>query len=1052
MEGPGSLDIRGGIDGVGNDKDSQSLTLTVDKGADVIVYGSNNQAAVTGGVIVSGGRLLVIGGKGIDGDAVLAGGVLEVSVAAGDAGQNVGSVTMAEGYDYDQTQGEWEMEIVDIYAPNVPVATVSGVDKKFSSLHEAIDYAAGASGPDEPCTVTLLTDVETASTVNLDHGQVGLDLNGHSIRYIGAWGPVICLSDYHTDGDTAPALVLTDTAAGGCITGNAGRSAAGGGVYVGSGCTFIMSGGSITGNTAGLGGGVFVSAGAEFHVSGNVTIRDNGAANVFLCQSDGAGAVITVDGALAADARIGVTRAALPKADASPAPLAGVFAVGADDPEYTLTADDVACFTDDSETFVVVLNGIGRAELVKHVPVTEVTLSESLLTLAVGEGATLTATFTPDDATYQSVTWSSDKESIATVDANGKVTAVGEGTATVTATAANGTDATNDDISATCVVTVESKPQEQSREQQTQIEPAPDNGGYYYPDESSYSSGSTTGTSARSDTGVTPQPEPWKVETSITADGASVTKELATNTETRINADGSVTVTDTVKETVTTGNKDGTVVEVETETRKEETTLENADGSVTTTVKDTETVKETVKDADGNAVVTETQTEQKSKTDVTTVENADGTVTETTVTTWTETVTERVTDAEGNVTETKTETVRETKSEMTVKEDGTEEGTSTTMSTVTDEDGNVLSESVTTADVSVKTEEDGTKVTETAATTVTKDADGNETERKTVTTENKTPDGSTGTIVRDDAGNVLAQETAISQEELVKAMEEIRPIQAPLTVDPASLAEYGELPPIKVTLPPAYYDKDGDGKVAPGERPKVEIQVSIGGTGVIVAEVGPDGILTIRKDCYEGSVIVPVNGSCQLVVLDNAKSFTDVAAGAWYGEYVTFVTAREIFNGVGGGAFAPDAAMSRAMLAQVLYNFALGAQAGDGTVFSDVTAEDWFNAAVGWAYETGVFDGLGDGSFGPLEEVSRQDLATVLFRFAEAMGYDVSERAGLGAFPDADDVADYAKEAMEWAVAVGLIKGLDDGTLAPRGSATRAQVAAVMTRFVRGVK
>ena len=148
--------------------------------------------------------------------------------------------------------------------------------------------------------------------------------------------------------------------------------------------------------------------------------------------------------------------------------------------------------------------------------------------------------------------------------------------------------------------------------------------------------------------------------------------------------------------------------------------------------------------------------------------------------------------------------------------------------------------------------------------------------------------------------------------------------------------------------------------------------------------------------------------------------------------------------------------MNRAMLAQVLYNFQTGASEGDGTVFSDVSANDWYSAAVGWAYENGIVQGRGDGCFGALDEVSRQDMATLLYRCAEAMGYDVSDKAELDGFADAENVAAYAKEAMRWAVAVGLINGVEaeDGTrsLDPTGSATRAQLAAVMTRFVRNAK
>ena len=321
---------------------------------------------------------------------------------------------------------------------------------------------------------------------------------------------------------------------------------------------------------------------------------------------------------------------------------------------------------------------------------------------------------------------------------------------------------------------------------------------------------------------------------------------------------------------------------------------------------------------------------------------------------------------------------------------------------------------------------------------------------KTVTTENKTPDGSTGTVVKDEAGNILSQETTISQKEAEAARDEGRPAQAPLTVTPVPEAVAESARTVQVNMPAVLYDKDGDGVVTVAEMPKVEIQVTYTGPGVVAKEKDANGNLTRIAECREGSVIVPVTGTGEIVIVDNTKTFNDVGATAWYSEYVTFVTAREIFNGVSPKYFSPDAAMNRAMLAQVLYNFARGAKAGDGTVFSDVSAGNWYNAAVGWAYENGVVNGYG-GSFGAKNNITRQDMATILYRYAKQAGYDVSASASLGKFFDADSVADYATDAMRWAVGMGLIDGID-GKLAPQGNATRAQVAAIMTRFVRNTK
>ncbi|MBQ3703975.1 MAG: leucine-rich repeat domain-containing protein [Oscillospiraceae bacterium] len=344
-------------------------------------------------------------------------------------------------------------------------------------------------------------------------------------------------------------------------------------------------------------------------------------------------------------------------------------------------------------------------------------------------------------------------------------------------------------------------------------------------------------------------------ETTVNADGSISTKKLETWTETTVNADGSVTVTDYVKETVTTESENGVV---ETVTEKTETTVSAVyeDGTVTdtTTVSSIETVTETVSDVNGNWLhTTETKTEGEKYTYKLSAEIEDGTVKrEIAETTETEKVTEKITDADGNVTETVTKTTREEFVNLTLYDDGSTGGYSGATTTVTDGDDNVLYETDFQAHIEGIRDENGTIITTTTTTATTIDASGNVSEETTITTENKTPDGSTGVIVADEDGNVLSAETTISQEEFDLAMEEDRPIQAPLTVDPASLSSDGELPPIKVTLPPAFYDKDGDGVVSPGERPKVEIQVSVSGAGVIVAEVGPDGTLRIEKDCYEG--------------------------------------------------------------------------------------------------------------------------------------------------------------------------------------------------------
>ena len=143
--------------------------------------------------------------------------------------------------------------------------------------------------------------------------------------------------------------------------------------------------------------------------------------------------------------------------------------------------------------------------------------------------------------------------------------------------------------------------------------------------------------------------------------------------------------------------------------------------------------------------------------------------------------------------------------------------------------------------------------------------------------------------------------------------------------------------------------------------------------------------------------------------------------------------------------------MSRAMLAQMLYGFDRSAKAGNGAQFDDVSEDDLFSGAVGWACENGIMEG-NEGSFKPMDEVACQDMITALYRWAEAAGYDVSARARIDNFSDADSVADYAKDALRWAAGWGLIGGEDEGDLTLTGSVTRAQAASIMTHFVRNAR
>ena len=179
--------------------------------------------------------------------------------------------------------------------------------------------------------------------------------------------------------------------------------------------------------------------------------------------------------------------------------------------------------------------------------------------------------------------------------------------------------------------------------------------------------------------------------------------------------------------------------------------------------------------------------------------------------------------------------------------------------------------------------------------------------------------------------------------------------------------------------------------------------------------------------------------------------FTDVAEGDWFHDAVQYAYENGLMDGVGDGQFAPNATTNRAMVVTILYRLAGEPAVSGDTEFTDVAAGQWYTDAVTWAAEEGVVNGVSATQFAPGNNITREQLATILFRYAQAKGYDVSPRADLSGFPDAGDILPYAQEAMAWAVAEGLLQGFEDDTLRPQGTATRAQIATILMRFCETV-
>ena len=178
--------------------------------------------------------------------------------------------------------------------------------------------------------------------------------------------------------------------------------------------------------------------------------------------------------------------------------------------------------------------------------------------------------------------------------------------------------------------------------------------------------------------------------------------------------------------------------------------------------------------------------------------------------------------------------------------------------------------------------------------------------------------------------------------------------------------------------------------------------------------------------------------------------FTDVSTSDWFYDDVAFVYENGLFSGTDSRSFSPNASMTRAMLVTVLYRLEGEPTVTGRSSFTDVRSGAYYEKAVIWAAANGIVTGTDSTSFSPGAKVTREQLAAILYRYAQYRKLDTDASAKLNSFTDADSVSAYASEALGWAVSEGLINGAS-GKLMPKGDATRAQVAAILHRFVKNV-
>ena len=360
------------------------------------------------------------------------------------------------------------------------------------------------------------------------------------------------------------------------------------------------------------------------------------------------------------------------------------------------------------------------------------------------------------------------------------------------------------------------------------------------------------------------------------------------------------------------------------------------------------------------------------------------------------TPTDTVTNPDGSTTTTKTDKTTGTVTETTKETDG-----SLTV---------------------VETKTDGT------VTTTATDAAGN----KTATTEN--PNGSTVTTIENKDGG--ASTTTVSASGQVTAT----------VTAPASAVAAAQGGGQAVALPMPEMPLTSNTAAAPvvtvttgsAQPVKVEIPVERTTPGTVVVIVNADGTEEVVKTSLaaNGGVTLTVPDGATVKVVDNSKSFADTVSH-WAGDAITFATAHELFNGTAADSFTPNGTMTRGMMVTVLARY-------DGV---DTTAgATWYEKGVEWAAANNISSGADLDA-----PVSREQLATMLYRYAASNGLNTAASGSLTGFADAGSVSSYASDAMTWAVGAGLIGGTDKGELNPTGSATRAEVAAILMRFCENV-
>lgn len=235
----------------------------------------------------------------------------------------------------------------------------------------------------------------------------------------------------------------------------------------------------------------------------------------------------------------------------------------------------------------------------------------------------------------------------------------------------------------------------------------------------------------------------------------------------------------------------------------------------------------------------------------------------------------------------------------------------------------------------------------------------------------------------------------------------------------------------------------------------ITLPCSKGGNPTVWSIDGAGNLEPVSSEYADGSVTFATDRLGRYVVGRAAAAeeqalwtnpFTDVKESDWFYEAVRYVHENGLFSGTSDTTFSPNTAMTRAMLVTVLWRVE-GQPSGGSASFSDVPGGAWYSAAVGWASREGIVSGVGDGRFDPEGNVTREQIAAILHRYAQKKGLELPAVTAGGSFRDSAGISGWAAESVDWAVRVGLLTGRGEGQLAPGATASRAEVATLIQRF-----